>query len=368
MNKLLKNLLLFSLTVVGLVSCSMMETDRSECPDGLYVRFVYDYNVQRADMFKDHTGGVTLYVFDESDRLVMQREVANEGSYRPLSSYGFSMHITPDQLPAGRYRLVAVAQQKGYQATLHTEGAKYRRSEMKQGSLREELRITLDRRPADEDGVCDVDNTCALDTLWVGSTLNPDRRAEVLGEEWVVVREQVPAYSTVYLVRDTKHIHVALRQLEEPAMISHKDFEVTITSANGTVGHDNTVAAGDALLRYSPYNARTLKSEGGDYTVAQYDLNCSRLMDYAGSQDGKNAVLRIYNKSLEQDVLAANLPAWLAEARITPEYSYGVQEYLDRQYDYRLEVILKGMTWFEAYLYVQIGQLSWYHRIQNVDL
>lgn len=32
MNKLLKNLLLFSLTVVGLVSCSMMETDRSECP------------------------------------------------------------------------------------------------------------------------------------------------------------------------------------------------------------------------------------------------------------------------------------------------------------------------------------------------
>lgn len=368
MNKLLKNLLLFSLIVFGLISCSMMETDRSECPDGLYVRFVYDYNVQRADMFRDHVGGVTLYVFDESDRLVMQREEANAGDYKPLRSYDFSMHLTPDQLPAGRYRLVAVAQQKGYQATLDADGAKFHRTEMEKGSLREDLKIKLDRHPAGEDGVCEVDNSCPLDTLWIGSAENPDRRAEILGEEWVEVREQLPTYATVYLVRDTKHIHVELRQLEEPAMISHENFKVTITSANGTLGHDNTVVPDGETLRYSPYNARTLKSEGGDYTVAQYDLMCSRLMDYAGGPDGKNAVLRVYSKRHEQDVLAANLPAWLAEARITPEYQYGVQEYLDRQYDYRLEVIMKGATWFEAYVYVQIGILEWKHRIQNVNL
>ena len=59
-----------------LAGCDMMKEDRSDCPTGLYVNFVYDYNTQRADMFKDHVGSVTLYVFDEADKLVAQRTVS----------------------------------------------------------------------------------------------------------------------------------------------------------------------------------------------------------------------------------------------------------------------------------------------------
>ena len=40
-------------------SCDMMKEDRDDCPTGLYVNFVYDYNIQRADMFKDHVGSVS---------------------------------------------------------------------------------------------------------------------------------------------------------------------------------------------------------------------------------------------------------------------------------------------------------------------
>lgn len=61
-------------------SCDMMKEDRDDCPTGLYVNFVYDYNIQRADMFKDHVGSVTLYVFDESDKLVAQRTVNGASS------------------------------------------------------------------------------------------------------------------------------------------------------------------------------------------------------------------------------------------------------------------------------------------------
>ena len=53
---------------LAVASCSMMEEDRSDCPTGLYVRFVYDYNMQRADMFKDHVGYVVVYVYDETGR------------------------------------------------------------------------------------------------------------------------------------------------------------------------------------------------------------------------------------------------------------------------------------------------------------
>ena len=44
------------MVVAALSSCDMMTEDLSDCPTGLYVNFVYDYNIQRADMFKDHDG------------------------------------------------------------------------------------------------------------------------------------------------------------------------------------------------------------------------------------------------------------------------------------------------------------------------
>ena len=58
-----KGVLLLTAAIV-LNSCSMMTEDLSDCPTGLYVNFVYDYNIQRADMFKDHVGGLTLYALN----------------------------------------------------------------------------------------------------------------------------------------------------------------------------------------------------------------------------------------------------------------------------------------------------------------
>ena len=91
---------MFHTILLGMIvtSCSMMDTDRSDCPEGLYVNFVYDYNIQRADMFKDHVGYVTVYVFDESDNLVIKRSVGNYGDNCPLRTYGYQMHFT---LPEG---------------------------------------------------------------------------------------------------------------------------------------------------------------------------------------------------------------------------------------------------------------------------
>ena len=94
------------LATLALSSCDMMKEDLSDCPTGLYVNFVYDYNIQRADMFKDHVGGLTLYVFDESDRIAAQRTVSGS----ELSKYGYYIHFTEQELaPDHLYRLIAVA-------------------------------------------------------------------------------------------------------------------------------------------------------------------------------------------------------------------------------------------------------------------
>lgn len=90
-------------------SCDMMKEDLSDCPTGLYVNFVYDYNIQRADMFKDHVGCLTLYVFDESDRIAAQRTVSGN----ELTKYGYNIHFTEQELaPDHQYRLTAVADRK----------------------------------------------------------------------------------------------------------------------------------------------------------------------------------------------------------------------------------------------------------------
>ena len=51
--------LLLGLTVT---SCTDLIFDnRDGCERGVYVNFVYDYNLHRSDLFADHVGEVTLY-------------------------------------------------------------------------------------------------------------------------------------------------------------------------------------------------------------------------------------------------------------------------------------------------------------------
>ena len=60
-------------------SCTMMHQDLDGCPVGLYLTFAYDYNLERADMFNDHVGSVTVYVYDSTGHYVtMQVEVNTE--------------------------------------------------------------------------------------------------------------------------------------------------------------------------------------------------------------------------------------------------------------------------------------------------
>lgn len=373
-DKWLSRLLLICPIVWALASCSMMETDRSGCPAGLYVTFVYDYNIQRADMFKDHVGGVTLYVFDESGHLVMQRSVANEGESTPLRSYGYAMNFRTDELPAGRYRLVAVAQQKGYEETLLAPGAKFRRADMPAGSKPENLEITLDRQVLPQEAQAGVSNEAPLDTLWVGSTLNPAERAETRGEEWVEVNADKPTYATVYLVRDTNNLNIVLRQLDNPSNLSADDYEVTVVARNGRIGHDNALLE-DVPLLYTPYAAWTAETESaptewttenGMYRTAHYDLSFSRLVDHV-DDPSRNAQLRIYNKKEGKDVLRVDLAELLAEGRTSQEiYRYSKQEFLDRESEYKLEIVLKGTEW--QYITLSISVLSWSKRIQNVVL
>ena len=103
----------------------MMHDETEDCPTGLYLSFKYDYNLQRADMFNDHVGAVSVYVFDETGHYVTCREVKNEGDYRPLADPLYAMHM---DLAPGRYQFLVLAGQCCYDDMLASDRACFLRA------------------------------------------------------------------------------------------------------------------------------------------------------------------------------------------------------------------------------------------------
>lgn len=392
-------------------SCSMMEDKVDECPTGLFVRYVYDYNIQRADMFSYHVGYVTLYVYDENGNKVTERSVSNDSQERPLAAYGYATHFNPDELAPGRYRLQAVAMQTDWDASMLTNRAKYRRTEGH--SSAEDFFITLEHseQPDPSHGRHNVAHAgLPLDTLWhtlkvmstepMATHAVPDlhetgRPFSVypIEDQFVTIEEGRATYATVSLIRDTKHLNITLRQIDDPTAMQHADYDITIDDDNSLLGHDNSVVP-NRPLRYTPFAAWTtrfsnsgVEYESGDLQTAfrsgahiasraegdadvtqrtaHYNVMYNRLIHH--SDDTKCAILRIRNKQTGKEVAKINLPYILAEGRTAYQtQAYSPQEYLDREHEYHLEFLLKGDTWESCS--VMIDVLSWSVRFQKSDL
>lgn len=401
---------------LAMTACNAMHDDRPDCPEGLYVRFVYDYNTVQtngisADLFNDHVGHVQLYVFDGEGRLVASRSVSNDDMSSPLAEHGFNIHFTPDEVPAGQsYRLQAIALNKDWDAALATDGAKYRVS-ASPGDHENNLIVSLDHalEPGgqNEQGtpLYPVSASQPLDIFWHTLTVvahDPVDNAAVppvdrtprrfaaypAAEHRVVVEHEKATYATVSLIRDTKHLTIGLHQTDEQYKkeISADHFDVTIEDANCCVDHANNVN-NHHLLSYSPYASWTVRlnddgtteienprmpasraEDDADTGVAErqahYNMMFNRLMLNDENSDASNARLLIRDRLTGKTVVDLNLPHYLSMGRDAYAIqNYSHQEYLDREHDYHLDFFLQGDKWVAMEIHV----LSWSKRIQNVD-
>lgn len=343
-------------------SCSMMHQDLDDCPTGLYLTFRYDYNLERADMFNDHVGDVTVYVYDEEGSFVTRQTETNTDGFQPLKSPVYTMHLN---LPEGRYQYLVLAGQKDYEESLKGGGANFVRTEPVSGDAMNKLEVNLDRVPAAADGWFVVPHEgLALDTLWHGMNLTP-----------VEVSEMKPTYDTVSLVRDTKQINVTLRELDDPTRMDIADYDMKILDRNARILWNNEVDETDALI-YTPYKTWNTddrlpasKADGetaeGVGRIGHADFMTSRILWH--DDPAEDAVLSVTNRETGVEVIRINLADMLARMRVSDDiHRYSPQEFLDRGYDYRLTFFLKGDTW--EYLELRIDVLSWAMRIQNVSL
>lgn len=351
-NKWLKGVMAAVMTLTVVTSCNdMWHQDYSDCPNGIYVKFKYDYNLQRADMFKDHVGQVTLYVFDEKGNYITQQTETNSALSSPLNDPNYVMHV--ENLQPGKYQFLALAGQNAYAEQLTTQRAKFVRTEPTDGSDIKKLEVNLDHQNrGDYDEV--ENHAMPLDTLWHGMMLNP-----------VEVSSSKAAYATIPLVRDTKKINVALRDLDSPQDMDVNDYTMTIEDHNARILWDNSLDESRKVV-YTPHATWNTVDETEQGKIAHADFMTSRILkhdDY--KQDGH---LLIKSKETGNTVVNVNLPDLLSRLRTSEEYSYSAQEFLDRAYDYKLQFFIQGGKLKYCYITISVNVLSWSKRIQFEEL
>ncbi len=351
-NKWLKGVIAAVMTLTVVTSCNdMWHQDYSDCPNGIYVKFKYDYNLQRADMFKDHVGQVTLYVFDEKGNYITQQTETNSALSSPLKDPNYVMHV--ENLLPGKYQFLALAGQNAYAEQLTTQRAKFVRTEPTDGRDIKKLEVNLDHQNrGDYDEV--ENHAMPLDTLWHGMMLNP-----------VEVSSSKAAYATIPLVRDTKKINVALRDLDFPQDMDVNDYTMIIEDHNARILWDNSLDESRKVV-YTPHATWNTVDETEQGKIAHADFMTSRILkhdDY--KQDGH---LLIKSKETGNTVVNVNLPDLLSRLRTSEEFSYSAQEFLDRAYDYKLQFFIQGGKLKYCYITISVNVLSWSKRIQFEEL
>ena len=330
-----------------------MKDDRSDCPDcrnPLRVMLRYDYNIQRANMFGDHVEEATVYVVDPVSNTVVDYQTArNSAASQPLKEPMFAFNF--EGLKAGNYRLFAT----GRSAAEATIGI----TTPSQAESIDKLKFAL---PVTGLAV----QAQRLDTVW--NTLKPID---------ISIPESEPTEATVDLMRLTNDLSVIVFRRDTPIDNGHERYDVSVTDNNPIIGYDNEATA-DSPIAFSPFaswttETMTSETEGQAATVAErnahYDFSLFRLISNSDARHNPRLIIR--NRETGHEIVNIDLCYYLALARNAYETEhYGTQEYLDREYDYRLDFGIEGSgpteTW--KYMTVSINVLSWVIRIQNEEL
>lgn len=374
---------LIALATLGVASCNWMDEDLEPCDNIVRVHLVYDYNIQRADMFSDHVGEVRLFVIDDATNLVVRDTVvSNKHNSNAIALHPWSQTYYVDfrNLPSNHsYRFMAYALQKPENEAMAQTGDKFHITAPAVGEDITKLNVRLSRSAApDADGRYVVESPkCGLDTLWM-------TRAEKVKPLFVPApngKHQVTE-GRVEMIRDTKYMTVSLVQLEESkkADIHHEDFRLEIVAANGLLDWNNDVLidTDPTVLCYKPFDQRTSELVEGAGTAeekvverqAHYDVSFNRLMHYTdNTYFPRCAQLRLIRNSDNEVIANVNLPHGLARARSAYElYNYEPQEYLDREYDYDVILYLRDGKFDGAFLRVVINAVPWVIRMQTEKL
>ncbi len=316
-----------------LTSCDAMHEDLQPCPQGVRLRFVYDYNMEFANAFPSQVDCLVLYVFDAEGRRV--------GSWTAdqtqTSDEDWRMTLP---LPEGRYTCLAYG-------GMTCDNSSFRFDFYNDSPSLTEMNVSL------KPGLVDVDPGHNLHPLFYG-----DLEVEVPS----VADSKDYVDATVYMMKDTNNIRLVLSGTEGSAYdVSRSDFDFRIIDDNTRLNYLNQVVpTGD--VTYWPWASGDVEvglNVGGEpFTAAYAEFSTSRLMARSGAR------LLVTRRSDGGTVIDAPLVNLLELMRSEAYAWMSPQEYLDRESRWNLTFfITQDGRWLTTTIVIN----DWVIRINNID-
>lgn len=342
--KLYYNTLLI-LTLTVLAGCSaIMDDEPQPCPQGLEIRFVYDYNIEKSNAFPTQVDCLTLHLYDDEGNFV--RTVTETSEI--LSDEDWRMKIY--NLPVGRYRLVA-----------------YGGTECENNSIRHTVIPT--------EGSKDTDLGMIIDTECL---TNPTEKGHLHDHFYGSMYADVvvaPTLTTITMkmMKNTNHFRIMLQHLGYQPLDGN-DYDFSITDDNTLFDHSNDLLD-NGLVTYTPWSKGTYKTGIADIDetyrpgnsntraitevqMATAELSTSRLMKK------RSPVLMVTHIPSGTEVIKIPLNNYLLALR-GDHFSWAAeQEFLDRKSDWQLFFFLDDeKTWNKAFIKVD----DWTVRVNDIE-
>lgn len=317
-------------SVFALSSCDAIYEDLDPCPEGVRLRFVYDYNMEFANAFPSQVDCLTLLVYDKNGNFVTSRTEDSD----KLSDENYRMTL---DIPAGEYSFVAYGGMECPEASFHfiqTPGM---------GTKLTDNRVEL--------------NSSEL-TSPVGSELHP----LFYGDLDMTVEKDTPDYTegTVYMMKDTNNVRILLQNLNGKQM-AETDFTYHLTADNSLMNYNNDVIK-TSVTTYFPWTTgvadQSVENMGeialpvyAEFSTARFVLQDSPRLIIKRASDGKT-------------VIDINLITYLLMMKSQHFASMGSQEFLDRESRWTLVFFLDSyQTWIQTQIIIN----DWVVRINDIE-
>lgn len=323
----------FLMSVLALFtnSCDALHEDLQPCPQGLRLRFIYEYNMLFANAFMSQVHCLTLLVYGENGNYidtvtVTDRELLADENWRMILD-----------LPAGNYTLIAYG-------GMNCDNSSFRFDPQPQTTSMQNLEVFL---PSTE----------------LTDPKGPDLHPLFYGRLNVTVPESGTDYldATVEMMRDTNDFRVLLSN-ESGEPINADEYVFTISDNNTRFNYLNNVISTESVTYY-PWDwgnsqIGSIPESEDRFSVAWAELTSSRLME------NSKARLTVIRKEDGKKVLSIPLIEVLLLLKSEHFQTMGDQEFLDRESRWNLTFFLTGNGIWAG---VSIVINDWIVRINNIS-
>lgn len=321
----------FSLfAIISSSSCNRLHEDLEPCPQGLRIRFIYDYNMEFANAFYSQVDCLTVLFYDENGNYVM----TETNTTSDLADENWRMVV---DLAPGKYHILAYGGMADDKASFEfvTNPATTRYSDI-------EVRL----KPS---SLTEPEGT-ELHHLFYG-------RLDTEVEKTSTTYREV----TVPMMKDTNNLRVLLQQVSGDP-IDNADYEFRITDNNTLFAWDNDLLPVPTVTYYPWARGNASPGElpdGSDASVAWAELSFSRLVT------GASPRFIITHKETGNNVVDIPLNNYLLLLKSQAFATMGNQEFLDRESRWNMIFFLDQKNHWVS---ISITIKDWTVRINNSEV